>query len=627
ALARADVLEPGSVLTFVHPVVRTAVYQDLSAEQRAIAHGRAARRLAERGAPADRVAAHVLLAPTGASWAVPVLRDAAGRAAALGAPAAAASYLERALDEIGPGPERVGILIELGRAGLAADHPSALGHLRQAVTSAENPSQRTTAAVALARALRYGGEGSQAIDVLECAARKVDSAASELTESLDVELLACTAMSASARLRLADWLARRLAEPRHPARTAWEHLSLAALALDAGLSGQPGGRAQDLATRAVAGAELITDSGVRNQVTAMAGLAYLLVDRFDRAASLFEALARTSAQLVLAGTHTGTLARRASLHLRCGRLSEAQADATRALELGSEVQGARSLLPRAASVLVSVAAEQGTSPPSWVLAAEIDADSLHTRLLMHSRGELLLAQGQLRAAVAGLLAYGERNRLLGWGGPATPWRSQAALALQRLGERDRAHELVSDELALARRQGAARATGVALRAAGLLAEGSQRERLLGQAVDVLAGSGAVLERARALVSLGIELRHRGTGRSSRDVLRQGHDLALGCQATRLAQLAQTELRLAGGRPRRAALTGPQSLTAGERRVADLVVDGMSNRQVAQSLFLTEKTVETHLGHVYAKLGISSRRSLAAAVASTASGAIEADELA
>ncbi len=154
ALARADVLEPGSVLTFVHPVVRTAVYQDLSAGERTTAHGRAALLLAERGAAPDRVAAHLLLAPTGAGWAVSLLRDAAGQAAALGAPAVAASYLERALVEVSPSPERVDLLIELGRAGLAAGLPLALDQLRQAVERAENPSQRTTAAVILARALR-----------------------------------------------------------------------------------------------------------------------------------------------------------------------------------------------------------------------------------------------------------------------------------------------------------------------------------------------------------------------------------------------------------------------------------------------------------------------------------------
>ncbi len=615
-LVGADVLEAGSVLTFVHPVVRAAVYRDQPAAERAAAHGRAALLLTERGSSADRVAAHLLLAPTGASFAVDVLRDAAGAATALGAPTMAAAYLERALAETAEiGPERIDLLIELGCAELAGDLPEAVRHLHQAVALAQDPSQLTITAVALARGLRYGGRGSEAVDVLEHVATRVDPADRELVQSLDLELLGCTATSAAARLRLTDWRTERLIEPQHPARTAWEHLSIATLALDAALSAQPAHRVEDLAARAVAGIQVLSDARLRGQVSSMAGLAYLLVDRFDHAASLFDELVETTSQLVLAGTHSGMLAQRASLHLRCGRLAQASADATRALELGREVQGARTLLPRAASVLVSVAAEQGTTPAPRILTADIDPDSLVSRLLVHSRAELLLAQDQLGAAVAQLLAYGERNRVLGWDGPATPWRSQAALALARLGERDRAHELVSEELEVAGRQASARSIGVALRAAGLLGDGDQRIRLLSQAVDVLDDSGAVLEHARALVSLGIERRHRGATASARDLLRQGHDLALRCHATRLVGLAQTELRLAGARPRRTALTGPESLTPGERRVVDLVAGGLSNRQVAQSLFVTEKTVETHLGHAYAKLGIRSRRGLAAVIAS------------
>ena len=113
--------------------MRTAVYHDLSPAERGAAHLKAARVLAERGAEADRVAAHLLLAPVGAAWAVGLLRDAGARAAALGAPATAAAYLERALLELDRGPERVELLIELGEAGLAADLPAATGHLRQAV--------------------------------------------------------------------------------------------------------------------------------------------------------------------------------------------------------------------------------------------------------------------------------------------------------------------------------------------------------------------------------------------------------------------------------------------------------------------------------------------------------------
>jgi DNA-binding CsgD family transcriptional regulator len=611
-LVGADVLASGSILAFVHPIVRTAVYHDLSVVERGETHQRAARALADRGADADRVAAHLLLVPVGASWAVDLLREAGARAAALGAPATAAAYLERALLEPVPGGERVELLTDLGETGLAAGLPAAVRHLREAVELADDPGQLSAATIVLARALRYDGNTLEAVEMLAAAARRLNGRR-DLQEALDVETLACAGLSIAARVRLAGWLADRLRDPRRPPQSAWDHLVLVTLALDAALSGRPATQVLDFAARAIAGLELLADARMRSQVTSMAGLSYLLVDRFDRAGWLFEELIGTTSRLVLAGTHSGMLAQRASLHLRCGRLTEAKADAERALELGAEVQGARAFLPRAAAVLVSVAAEQGEMPPAWLLNTDIDSDSQNTRLLVHSRAELLLAQDHLDAAVAVLLAYGERNRQLGWEGPATPWRSQAALALERLDQPRRARELAEEELALARRQGTARAIGIALRAIGLLEQGALRERHLNEAVDALTDSGATLDHAWALVSLGIERRHRGAIKSARELLRLGHDAALRCHATRLARLARTELRMAGARPRRAELSGPASLTPGEHRVVDLVARGMTNREVAQALFLTEKTVETHLGHAYTKLGINSRRHLTEAV--------------
>jgi DNA-binding CsgD family transcriptional regulator len=615
ALIDAGVLASGSILTFIHPIVRTAIYRDLPPIERGLTHQRAARALTDRGADADRVAAHLLLAPADARWAVGLLRDAGARAVALGAPTTAAAYQARALRELGPGADRAALLIELGDTELAAGLPTAIGHLREAVQLADDQSQLSAATIALARGLRYRGDTLDSIEVLRAA--RVPGTGRDVHEALDVETLACAAISISARLRLADWLAERLRDPGRPPRTAWDHLLLVTLALDATLSGRPAQQVQDLAARALAGLELLADRRIRAQVTSMAGLSYMLVDRFERAEWLFEELIQTTSRLVLAGTHSGMLANRASLHLRCGRLTEAKADAERALELGSEVQGARAFLPRAAAVLVSVAAEQGTLPPAWLLDTDIDPDSQHTRLLVHSRAELLLAQGELDAAIAALLAYGERNRQLGWDGPATPWRSQAALALAGLDQPRRARELADEELALARRQDTARSIGVALRAVGLLEQGALREQHLSEAVDALADSGATLDHAWALVSLGIERRHRGAIKSARDLLRQAHDAALRSHASRLARLAGTELRLAGARPRRAALNGPESLTPGERRVVDLVARGMTNREVAQSLFLTEKTIETHLSHAYTKLGINSRRHLTEAVGDSA----------
>ena len=71
-----------------------------------------------------------------------------------------------------------------------------------------------------------------------------------------------------------------------------------------------------------------------------------------------------------------------------------------------------------------------------------------------------------------------------------------------------------------------------------------------------------------------------------------------------------ELLAVGARPRRAALTGPDALTSTERRVAALAADGLSNRQIAEHLFVTQATVETHLRHAFRKLAITTRTDLA-----------------
>jgi DNA-binding NarL/FixJ family response regulator len=96
-------------------------------------------------------------------------------------------------------------------------------------------------------------------------------------------------------------------------------------------------------------------------------------------------------------------------------------------------------------------------------------------------------------------------------------------------------------------------------------------------------------------------------------LRRGFELATRGGATPVADAARAELYSAGGRPRRDALSGPASLTPSERRVAELAAEGSSNRDIAQTLYVTPKTVEVHLTSVYRKLGITSRARLAGAL--------------
>jgi DNA-binding NarL/FixJ family response regulator len=160
--------------------------------------------------------------------------------------------------------------------------------------------------------------------------------------------------------------------------------------------------------------------------------------------------------------------------------------------------------------------------------------------------------------------------------------------------------------------------GRALRVLGTLERAQGVERLR-ESVALLERSTAKLELAFALSALGAALRRGRTPTEARDPLRRALELAERCGAKPLAEQARAELYAAGGRPRRTALTGIESLTASERRVAELAAEGRTNKEIAQALFVTLKTVELHLSHAYRKLGIRSRRELEGALASPPEG--------
>jgi DNA-binding CsgD family transcriptional regulator len=169
-------------------------------------------------------------------------------------------------------------------------------------------------------------------------------------------------------------------------------------------------------------------------------------------------------------------------------------------------------------------------------------------------------------------------------------------------------------LGLSRRWGAARAIGISLRALGLIEGGPSGEQRLREAVGVLAESPARLEHARALVDLGAALRRANSRREARERLRAGIELAHRCGARALVERANDELAATGAHRRTILYTGLEALTASERRVAQLAAEGMSNKEIAQALFVTVKTVEMHLSRVYRKLEINSRGQLSSALA-------------
>ena len=134
-----------------------------------------------------------------------------------------------------------------------------------------------------------------------------------------------------------------------------------------------------------------------------------------------------------------------------------------------------------------------------------------------------------------------------------------------------------------------------------------------RAAETLAASPSLLWRAEALVDLGVALHRDGQVVSARPVLREGMELLHRCGATPLADRAVDKLRAAGRQPRRRAGSGADALTASERRVAELAAGGASNKEIAQSLFVTLRTIELHLSNAYSKLGIRSRHELGAAL--------------
>jgi DNA-binding NarL/FixJ family response regulator len=194
-----------------------------------------------------------------------------------------------------------------------------------------------------------------------------------------------------------------------------------------------------------------------------------------------------------------------------------------------------------------------------------------------------------------------------------PWQSLKARALAQLGRGEDALEAMSAELELARGVGGDRVIGRCLRQLAEL-EGDAGEPRLHEAIERLSRTPAKLELARALAALGALQRRTRRPTEAREPLRQALELAERSACAPLVEAVRSELYATGARPRTAALGGVEALTARELRVASMAADGHTNREIAQALYVTPKTVEVHLSNAYRKLDISSRRELTGALA-------------
>jgi DNA-binding CsgD family transcriptional regulator/tetratricopeptide (TPR) repeat protein len=611
ALCRADVLtRDGDELAFVHPIVLSAIYNDLPVRARSEGHGRAARLLHAQGAAPEEVASQLALtAPAGDLWVVEALRAAAARAMSLGDPVAAAAHLTRALAE--QPEDRAALLADLAQAEWQSGAPGAVEHFREAMRLAEDADDRARVALGLARCLKFRGHSPEAIDVLRAAIADVEDPG--LDEELEVELVSSAYISLVAR----PLLTAEIAELTAPevARSGLDRLHLTASAFEDVIAARPASRSAELARRALAGAVLPTDVSAGGHVHITAATALMFSEAYDEAEAHY---ARALDDARRRGSSVGFAAAsslRSMLLYRRGALAAAEAEAVAALDLRNDVHGAQGYLACALNTIVFAALDRGTGGPDLLTLcddffATQPTEDLPFSQAMHARGWLKAVLDDLEGGLAELLACGAREREWGVGTPQIiAWRSSAAEVCLRLGRLEQARSLADEEVALARSIGAPRALGVALRAAALAESGARRIELLREAVTSLEASQGALELARTRIDLGAALVRAGQREPARELLRAGQEGASGCGATPLVERAHRELLATGARPRRTAAAGRDGLTPSELRVTEMAAAGQTNREIAQALFVTEKTVETHLGRAFMKLGVRSRKQL------------------
>ena len=431
-------------------------------------------------------------------------------------------------------------------------------------------------------------------------------------DQLEVALLGVSYTSASAR-READATIAGLRDPGGPARDKRQATVLATLAMDEVTYLGSASKAVDLAERALAaGLPLEPHRGENWAILAMAALTN--ADRIDEAVQHADEILVHARRRGSALTVATISAFRASIVVRRGDLAAAEADAQAAIELAPDLLGAEFVV-LAVSAAVIAGLDRDETPDSLRQLIDrtgirYDTEFLPSSQLRYASGMLRAAAGKHETAIEELRGCALDHPTFGGENPAMlAWRSAAALSLAELGRHEEARALAADEVRRAESFGAPRAVGIALRAQALVGPPADRADGLAAALAVLAPSPARLEHARVLLDYGATLRAAGQRTAARDPLLEALAVAARCGAKTLERRARAELAAIGVRPRTTERAGTDALTPSERRVVELAAAGGTNREIAQLLFVTEKTVETHLGRAFRKLDVSSRRQL------------------
>jgi DNA-binding CsgD family transcriptional regulator len=616
-LVAAGILADRELLAFSHPIVREAVHADIARAELGVLQLRAAELLRAAGAAPERVSAHLLAAPPSLDpKIVEPLRRAAANALAEGAPESAVRYLRRALEEPPSAEALPDVLVELGQAETAAAEPEAPERFRRALSVRADPPWRARVQLMLGRALTAQGRFAEAASAFAAGEVEAGSCDAKLRTELEAGYLGVARLDPEHQTAAAERIERLLHQPPQEDAPAQRQV-LAELALSRAWAGAPAAEVLSLAERAWADGALLAEQGPDAHSVYLVTDALASIDELERdlevlEAALHEARKRGSVMAVA----TASYCRAYPLYFMA-RIPESIADVEQAVR--AERDGWAMFLPTARAFWALALMERGDlvradraltleEPERW-------SDTLPYAPLLVARAELRLQERRPGEALADAL---EAGRLLdetygGTGRGVVQWRVPAALAAAATDERERALRLCKEELEVARAGERAREIGAALRTAATLEGGERRIELLAEAVETLEPSQSVIELMRALVDLGAALRRAGQRQQARGPLERALDLATSRGATAQAARAREELLAAGARPRRTARRGVAALTPSELRVARLAAEGLRNRQIAEALVVTRKTVDYHLHHVYQKLGVG-RDGLAEALA-------------
>jgi len=598
---------------FSHELIRQAIYE-LAAPVRARLHETAFRVLAARGDNPGEAAGHAVAARlAGDPQAVTVAARAGREALAAGAVGAARRHLEAAVDLAGPAAPAE-LVFDLGRALIASgDHPSGIAHYQELMARADLPGDlRLAVLVQLSHAQMSAGLIAEAETVLDEAVRLAGPGRRDLAAAAMVDHAAQVLVTYG--WKRAAPLAARARELAAGASAPVRAAAAGIWAVGAYLSGDPAALdVAEAAARSAAAAPTWRLAGAPwwDTVTQYGALA-LSAERFGDAQRLLDSVIAAAERRSDPMAAALALLFRARVSWRLGRLDEALALSMR---LTGYIDLVPVLTPMAAAWHAVILADVGRPAEAADWSARADEAvgrgdrvgySVVTTLL--PRGLLALRCGDPQAAAVAFATAWQTADALGHRDPgAVGWAADAIAAFLACGRDNDARRLIG-WLAPAARALPARWPKVVV-AAGRAAlaerdnDPDQARSCYGEALAVARDMPIPLARSQLLTEHGRFLYRHGEVRHARQTLAEALRLAETCGAAWHAEQARVAYRRAGGR---AGVTPAGELTPAEAAVARLARAGKTNREIAAQLYLTVNTVETHLRHVYAKLGIHRR---------------------